>query len=238
MKKAFFTLVLMAIVTVMSAQSIQFEYEGTVYQDGQSVIMPYDSATFEYVQHMQIRNLTGEDLNVVVEQYVIETVPGVMAQLCWGMCMVGDTILSDPQPIPAQSVSAEGLLSSHVSFFEGETGVVSMICLAYVERHPDEAIALHLMAGQGTNVAEHRIGIGQAYPNPATTQVHFNLEGNESGINAVIYNLLGQEVKSLYVGSNQNRVNIDVTNLQPGIYFCRFSANGAVVSTEKFIVRH
>lgn len=237
MKKAFFTFVMMAIVTVMSAQSLQFEHEGTVYHDGQSVILPYDGNTMEYVLHMQIRNLTGEELNVVVEQYVIENASGTMVQLCWGMCMVGDTIVSRPVPVPAQTVSPEDL-SSHVMFFEGETGVVSMVCLAYDENHPEEAIALHLLAGHGANVAEHHIGIGQAYPNPATTQVHFNLEGNESGINAVIYNLLGQEVKSQYVGSNQNRVNIDVTNLQPGIYFCRFSANGAVVSTEKFIVRH
>ena len=236
MKKAFFTLVLLAVTTLLSAQSFQFEWEGTVYEDGQTIICPYDEAMGEYLQHMSIRNLTDSDLDIVIEQFVIEPAPGAMVQLCWGMCMIGDTIVSRPVTVPAQTLSTDDL-SFHVTFLEGETGVVSVRYIAYYVNRVEEAISLNLLAGATANVAETNFSLGQAYPNPASTEVHFNLQSNDN-VNVTVYNLLGQEVKSQLVGAHQSRVNIAVDDLQPGIYFCRFSVNCMVERTEKFIVKH
>lgn len=235
MKKTIFTLILLAVTTLLSAQSFQFEWEGTIYEDGQTLICPYDANMGEYLQHMSIRNLTDSDLDIVIEQYVIEPAPGAMVQLCWGMCMVGDTIISRPVTVPAQTLSTDDL-SFHVTFLEGETGVVSIRYIAYNANRVEEAITLNLLAGATANVAETNFSLGQAYPNPATAEVHFNLQSNDN-VNVTVYNLLGQEVKSQLVSSHQNRVNIAVDDLQPGIYFCRFSVNGEVLKTEKFIVK-
>ncbi|MCR5645081.1 MAG: T9SS type A sorting domain-containing protein [Bacteroidales bacterium] len=238
MKKTFFTLILLAVTTLLSAQSFQFEWEGTVYEDGQTIICPFDMEMGEYVQHMKIRNLTDADLDIVMEQFVIETVPGAIVQLCWGMCMVGDTIVSRPVTVPAQTLSDEEL-SFHVMFTEGETGVVAVRYVGYNANRVEEAIALNVLAGQGANVSENSISLGQAYPNPASTQVHFDFNGNEhSDVTAVVYNLLGQEVKVQSVNGNRGRINIDVDDLQPGIYFCSIQVNKATVKTEKFIVKH
>lgn len=238
MKKTFFTLILLAVTTLLSAQSFQFEWEGTVYEDGQTIICPYDMEMGEYVQHMKIRNLTDADLDIVMEQFVIETVPGAIVQLCWGMCMLGDTIVSRPVTVPAQTLSDEEL-SFHVMFTEGETGVVAVRYVGYNANRVEEAIALNVLAGQGANVSENSISLGQAYPNPASTQVHFDFNGNEhSDVTAVVYNLLGQEVKVQSVNGNRGRINIAVDDLQPGIYFCSIQVNKATVKTEKFIVKH
>lgn len=238
MKKTFFTLILLAVTTLLSAQSFQFEWEGTVYEDGQTIICPYDMEMGEYVQHMKIRNLTDADLDIVMEQFVIETVPGAIVQLCWGMCMFGDTIVSRPVTVPAQTLSDEEL-SFHVMFTEGETGVVAVRYVGYNANRVEEAIALNVLAGQGANVSENSISLGQAYPNPASTQVHFDFNGNEhSDVTAVVYNLLGQEVKVQSVNGNRGRINIAVDDLQPGIYFCSIQVNKATVKTEKFIVKH
>lgn len=237
MKKTFLTLLFLGLMTAMSAQSFQFEWENTVYEDGQTIICPYDELTCEYVQHMRIRNLTDADLNIVIEQYVIEPAPGAMVQLCWGMCMVGDTIISRPVTVPAQTLSTEDL-SFHVTFFEGETGIVSVRYIAYNENRVEEAISINLLAGHGANVAENSFSLGHAYPNPASSQVHFDFSRNEnSNVNVIVYNLLGQEVKSQIASGTQGRISISVDDLQPGIYFCSFQVNNAVVKTEKFIVK-
>ena len=151
--------------------------------------------------------------------------------------MVGNEhLVSNPVPVAAQALSTD-VVSLHCLFLEGETGVVKAIYHAYDESDPDSKISNTVLYGQNANVTEHSISLGQAYPNPATSQVHFDLK-TDTNLNAVVYNLLGQEVKSQFVSGHQNRVNIAVDDLQPGIYFCRFSVNGEVVKTEKFIVKH
>lgn len=237
MKKTVFTLLLLAVVSLVSAQTLQFENEGTVYQDGQTIVCPFDEDFGEYVQHMQIRNLTNNELNVVMEQYVIETVPGAMVSLCWGLCSSADTIITRPVPVAAQSLSTEEL-SFHCMFTEGETGAVTAKYYAYDEGDPDNKISLTVIFGHGTNVTENSLTLGSAYPNPASSQVHFDFKANSSSnINVMVYNLLGQEVKSQVFSGNQGRISVAVDDLQPGIYFCSFQINNEVVKTEKFIVR-
>lgn len=238
MKKAFFTLILLAVVTLMSAQTLQFEHDGHVYGNGETIISPFNEAFQEYVTELNIRNLTNHDMNIIVEQDVLEAAPGIMMQLCWGLCMVGNEhVVSHPVAVPAQTLS-EDIVSLHCSFLEGETGVVKAIYHAYDESDPDNKISLIVLYGQTASTPEYTFNVGQAYPNPASTQVQFTLQGNNNdNIEAVVYNLLGQEVKSQIISGRQNRVIIAVDDLEAGIYFCRFSINGAVAKTEKFIVK-
>lgn len=238
LKKSLLTIVLTTLVGFITAQSLQFEWEGTVYQDGQTIISPYNEAFMEYVQELKIRNLTGNDMGVIVEREILENADGTMIYFCWGLCLSPDVSVSDPVNVPAQTLSDEEF-GAHVMFTEGETGVVKVKYYAYDRSDPDNRISITILAGATANVAEHSLSLGQAYPNPASTQVCFDLMGHSSSdLQAVVYNLLGQEVKSQLVSGHQNRVSIAVDDLQPGIYFCRFSLNGEVLKTEKFIVKH
>ena len=237
MKKTLFTLTLLAVVTLMSAQTLQFEHNGHVYENGETIISPYNEDFFEYITELNIRNLSDNDMNIVMEQDVLETADGIMMQFCWGQCMVGNEHLtSNPVLVPAQTLSTD-IAAFHCSFLEGETGVVKAIYHAYDETNPDSKISITVLYGQTADTPEYTFNLGEAYPNPATSQVHFDLQSSDN-VNVTVYNLLGQEVKSQFVSSRQNRVNVAVDDLQPGIYFCRFSINGEVVKTEKFIVKH
>ena len=53
----------------------------------------------------------------------------------------------------------------------------------------------------------------------------------------MVYNLLGQEVKSTVVNGTQGKVVITLDDFQSGIYFCSFFMDGEMVKTEKFIVK-
>lgn len=239
MKKAVFTLILLAVVTVMSAQTLQIEHEGYVYGNGETIICSYDEALLEYAHHMQIRNLSNNDVDVVVEQDIINTADGVVVMFCWGLCMAPSTnpFASNPVTIPAQTLSGEDF-STHIIIPEEETSVVKIVYLVYDAANPDNKVDIIVLAGQTANIDEINFNLGQAYPNPASTQVHFDFKANgNSPVNVVVYNLLGQEVKSQLVNTRQNRVTIAVDDLQAGIYFCRFSVDGTVLKTEKFIVK-
>ena len=240
-KKSIFTLVLMAVIGYVSAQSLRFEWEGNVYEDGATITCTNDEFGYgEYIQHMQMRNLTSNDLNVLVEKEVVEDLEGAMNFFCWGMCFSESVIVSpNAVTVNANSLNTDEL-SFHVLFDEQVYGKVHMRFYAYDERHPEDRATI--------NVIFHKSGVGvdevpsctfsHAYPNPASTMVRFNYElsSNENAVVSV-YNLLGQEMMRQELNSLQGQLAIPVSDLQEGIYFCTIMMNGQTLQTEKFIVK-
>ena len=241
LKKSIFTLIFLAVIGCVSAQSLRFELNGTVYSDGETVVCTNDLYGFgEYVQDMQIRNLTSGDLNVVVKKEVVENLEGTTNFFCWGMCFGPDLEVSPAVPVAANSVSAEGSLSFHVAFDESVFGYVLMKYSAYDERNPDDKVTILVKfhkSGAGLNEVP-TCSFGHAYPNPASSVVRFNYVLSSTG-NAVvgIYNLLGQEVMTQELDSFQGQLSFSVADLQEGIYFCTLLVNGKALQTEKFVVK-
>ena len=236
LKKSLLSIALLAMIGAVTAQTIRFEYNGTVYENGQTIIAPF--ADFEYVQHMAIRNLTDKDLNIIVVQDVIHTVENAFVTFCWGQCFAPteNPFASRPVMVPAQTLSDQDL-SFHVINDDLE-GVVTVNYYAYTEEDPDYKICLTILAGVNANVTENTLSLGHIYPNPASTQIHVSFKCNQNtGATIAVYNLLGQEVKSQKVTGVQGKVDINVEDLQPGIYFCSLKADNSVTQTQKFIVK-
>ena len=234
LRRFLLALTFVGIVGVLSAQSIRFEHNGTVYEEGQTLIAPF--VDFEYLQEMEIRNLTGNDLNIIVEQEVVNNVEGAMVYFCWGKCFVPSVSVSEPVPVLANSLSDKPL--SFHAINDDLEGVVSAIYYAYPENDPENRISITILSGACANTTENTLDMGHVYPNPASSLIHVDFRcDNVKGASVVVYNLLGQEVKSQKINGTQGRVNIAVDDLQPGIYFCSLRADNAVAQTEKFIVK-
>lgn len=241
MRKSIFTLILLALVGVVSAQSLQLEWNGTVYNNGDAVECTNDEyGVGEYIQHMQIRNLTSADLDVIVEKEVLEDLEGTMNFFCWGLCF--DTaVYVSPRPVvvEANSVSGEAALSFHVMYDEGVFGKVRMRYYVYAVDQPDDRIYIDVVfnkSGEGVGENTRPMTMSKAYPNPASSLVHFDysFDGN---LSAVVYNLLGQEVLRQDLNANNGQMSLSVADLQEGIYFCTMMVNGRACATEKFVVK-
>ena len=240
-KKAFFTLLFLSVTAWVSAQSLQFELNGHVYEEGETIQCNTPTEWGEFLQDMQIRNLTSEDWNVLVKKEVIEDLEGVSNYFCWGLCFGPDTYVSpNPVAVPANSVTSVGALSFHAMFEDNVFGKVQVKYSAYDERHPEDAVTINVVfhkSGEGVHEVA-AVRFGQAYPNPASSVVNFDYNVNASDRASVsVYNLLGQEVMSLPINTLQDRLSISVADLNNGIYFCNLFVNGSAVKTEKFVVK-
>ena len=246
LKKSLLTLALTAMVGMLFAQSLQFEYEGQVYENNAIVICDVEPQFGELIQHVQIRNLTANSIDVVLKKEELKVLPGTVNQMCWGMCYNQSVFTLAPVTLEAEAVTSPYAVSFHhlidtlysddpANFVVG-TSVVKYY--AYPENNPEDNVSLEVwFAYNATNVGETNYSIGNAYPNPASSMVNFRVS-HAGNIQASVYNLLGQEVKSLnFSGIQNNQVSISVEDLQPGIYFCRFTVNGTEAKTEKFIVK-
>lgn len=243
-RKSLLTMVLLAIFGFVSAQSLQFELNGHVYADGDEVLCNEPNLVFdEMIQHFQIRNNSSEAINVVVKKEEVEVLEGTMNYFCWGLCLSPEVYVSQPVPMEAGAVSGEEDFAIHVSFDPEWTmdpaqwlqGVVVIKYTAYNERNEDDKVSIIVkFESDITSVAENQVSMSQAYPNPASSVVRFNV--NCEGLASVaLYNLLGQEVLTQDVENDQ--VVLSVADLNEGIYFCNLKVNGQVVRTEKFIVK-
>lgn len=240
MKKSIFTLILLTLMGYVSAQTLQFEWEGTVFDEGETIECTNDEFGFgEYIQHMQVRNITSEPMKVLIEKEIIQDLEGVMNSFCWGMCFGPDTFVSpEAIDIPAGEVNTDEL-SFHALYPDDLYGDVIIKYYAYEERNPDQRISIIVRfrkSGVGVNENVHTMTLGQAYPNPATNTVSFNYSfgGN---LCAVVYNLVGQEVMRQELNANDGQLSFSVADLQGGIYFCTMLVDGRAVSTQKFVVK-
>ena len=252
LKKSLLTLALCSLFGFLSAQSLQFGYfdDEVVfhgYANNQVVICDNtpNSETFQIdFEKVGIKNLTGAALDVMVKKEEISLVPGTENSFCWGECYASFTFLSThPITINANATSEPTALSFHHQIdptWEGNLlpGTSVVRYYAFPEGHPEDAAMLEVwFAYHAENVPEIPISFGKASPNPATSIVRFELQGGHAPVKAVVYNLLGQEVKSQTAYSVQDKIEFTVSDLQDGIYFCSFFINDEMVKTDKFIVK-
>lgn len=240
MKKSIFTLAFMALMAFASAQSLQFELDGHVFANDEMVFcFNYVEDFGEFVQDMQIRNLSGGDMNVVVEREEISIADGSMNYFCWGLCFSPEVSVSRPPvPVAAGEVSVIGALAFHYTPAES-LGSSSIRYYAYDPNVEDSRVSIIIVFNSSEDVSERVIAdMGCAYPNPASSAVHFNYEVS-AGVHASVsvYNLLGQEVLKQDLNALQGQAVLSVADLTEGIYFCNLKVDGRTVKTEKFIVR-
>ena len=237
-KKSIITLMLLAAIGYVSAQSLQFEWDGNVFYDGEAIECTNDEYGYgEYIQHMQLRNLTSNDMNVIIEKEVIETLEGTINSFCWGMCYGPDTYISpEAVTVLANSLNTDDL-SFHNIYDEDVYGYVVVRYYAYDEHNPDERISIIVKfhkSGEGVN--DNTQTMGQAYPNPASSTVSFDysFDGN---LTAVVYNIVGQEVLRQDLNASNGQMSFSVADLNDGIYFCTMLVNGRASTTQKFVVK-
>ena len=240
-RKSIFTLMLLAVMGYVSAQSLQFEWDGHAYSEGEEIVCTNDEYGYgEYIQHIQLRNLTSGDLNVIVEKEVVENLEGTMNFFCWGACFGPDTYVSpNPVTVDANSVTGDEALSFHVMFEEGVFGKVHMKYSAYDERNPGERVTINVIFHKsGVGVDEMpALYFGKPYPNPANSTVSFDYNLSGSNATAVIYNLVGQEVMRQEINTFEGKMSLSVAELNDGIYFCSVKRNGQNFATVKFVVK-
>lgn len=115
----------------------------------------------------------------------------------------------------------------------GDEDIIDMNEIRYLELDTTE------LSGTSTGITYNNLDIEfSVYPNPAKNQitVDFSSTNNKSS-NLIISDLLGKTVKEFSVNSSNgiNRIDINLNNLNDGIYFINFS-NNDIKSTKKLVI--
>ena len=115
----------------------------------------------------------------------------------------------------------------------GDEDIIDMNEIRYLELDTTE------LSGTSTGITYNNLDIEfSVYPNPAKNQITVDFSStNNISSNLIISDILGKTVKEFSVNSSNgiNRIDINLNNLNDGIYFINFS-NNDIKSTKKLVI--
>ncbi len=228
--------------TDVAKNSLQlFDAEGTEIVYGQNIEVSVDDLElFETVSPESfVKNNSDLAMDIVCERTVLEEVEGSVNYFCaLGRCLSSDISITDSYKLSANTqVSEELPFSSHYTP-DNNPGITKLHFRYYNINNEFDEFSFTITFDGTTGISEvsQRTSI-QAYPNPASNQVQFNISDNEiSNAQLVIYNVVGEIVKVVQV-NNQTLLNVNITDLTDGVYLYRLENGTQMSKTSKLVIR-
>ncbi len=247
MKKLLLSLIVMVFAAQLSAQSLAFKYEGETVEPGTfNIVSDVDEYYAVLGFDLEVINTTENDINVILN--IVDSEIGIN-DFCWSACYSPGTY-EDALLIEAGQ-SAE--FSGHAGFHNGDDFELSYpsgttISIEYTffdEANPDEKYTFmvnytYQEEENGESIVDfNSVDVfSNAYPNPVNNTVSFdyNMPFNVNSASVAIYNMMGQEVVRQNLNLGGSRADINVSELNEGVYFYSLIVNNQTVKTNKFVV--
>ena len=88
--------------------------------------------------------------------------------------------------------------------------------------------------------AAEKIKVSNIYPNPANDYAYldYTVNGNFNAANISFFNLLGKQVVEYPLGKYSEKLKINTSNWESGIYMYQLIIDGKKIATKKLLVRH
>ena len=233
--KNFSLLTVAILVNFMSifAQTLQIEGINGNYWDAD-----FEAITF----NCDVRNLSGESVNVLAKKIAPAMAGGAQNFFCWTQCYGTSTIVS-PAPL---AIAANTIREEFHGYYKNN-GVLDDVNIKYVfflQDNPNDSVMLDAIFTPSTlGLSENKTPILiSAGPNPAIENFSITYSQLPSKNNAenvlIIYNAFGQKVSTQSITGNEGKLNFPVVSLSNGVYFYSLVCNNNPVYSGRFIVRH
>lgn len=139
-------------------------------------------------------------------------------------------ILDHPIPVLSATAASEYATLSTTQLTEGEemqyVGSVTVTCGELTKTY---TVTINYVEG----ISEQFLHSFTLYPNPTNGQIIITLDENANATEAVVYNTMGQTVKTKSVNDSQFEMNLN--SLQSGIYFVAIRNGNKVLGIQKIV---
>jgi hypothetical protein len=218
---------------------------------GQTITLVGDSADLIETGVIRVKNLSSTNVSMKVRRREDSLVTNSSNYFCWTICYGPGTDVSPTSlTVNANSYSdnfhgyynpnSEGGSSTitYVFFNTANVNDTAWFTVKYAtsgagDTLTDPFITVNFPAS--VNEVKNSSVITNAYPNPAKDIVSFDILKGEKVDRVEVLNMLGVKVLQ-NTTALQSTVNIPVSGLAEGIYFCNFYRDGVTVGTQRFTV--
>ncbi|PLW94126.1 MAG: hypothetical protein C0592_03810 [Marinilabiliales bacterium] len=228
---------------VTLAQNLSLSDLSGALNNGDYVYVYGDSGMYTLMQsHFEVHNNGSSSIDVRVKKTQISIVPGSMNTFCWGACYDSSVYISgDIIAIAAGGTNQHDFSGDY--FPKGHLGASTIMYTFYDNSNPNDSVCVNVVytaTAVGIEENSPMVEFSNAYPNPASSMVHFNYTLNHGSYDAaiIVSDLLGGEAIRQTVPVNGSQISLDVSALTSGVYFYSLHINGEPQFTRKLIVKH
>lgn len=195
----------------------------------------------EMVTFLWVKNNTANPVSVMVKKTEISLLENSINMFCWGLCFAPSVYVSpDPKTIDGNAVNELDFSGHYVP--NGARGIATIRYTFYVTENPNDSVCINVTYSAfplGVTPPVAKTTLSNAFPNPASSKVNFNLNVvNEGSAQFVVRNILGSVVRQMDVTGYAGKISFEVSDLMDGVYFGSLLLNGETIATKKIVVRH
>jgi len=240
MKKQLLAVAFLGISAALTAQNFVIS-DGTNNLNSQNV-------TFWVPQDVQdahvftVTNMSSGSMTVKVRKTILQlNTPTATAQFC--------TDLNCYSPTQSMSINvnmtAGDAFDLTCDFFpDSVSGMAHVRYSVLNQGNPSDSVYFDIYYNATpTGVKESvsvKSSISNPAPNPAVSvfSINYKLGSTPDNSKMVIYDMLGARVMETAVEGQEGTLRMDVSSLQPGIYFCTLESAGKALATRRLVVTH
>lgn len=239
-----FTLVAAAFASTF-AQNLHLSSDGVKLGDTVTIwVDPLQDALIDY--SMAIHNNTNSGMNVQVARQIITPLTDMQFSFCVGAICYGpdtDSCGADVyQYVPENGASDQNEFK--VTYYTSQmVGTAIVKYNVYDKDNPADSVNIFVQyAAYPAGIAEEAMmggTVSEIYPNPASTfvSIDYQLTSKVNSAQVKVFNMLGSTVKETNLQLGSDKVRMDISDLNNGVYFYSVLINGDVYSTKKLVVR-
>ena len=224
------------ILYILVVTQISFVAAQSLVITGDNSVLSSDICLRTY-SYLTVKNVSNKEHDIICEKNVISVPAGMDNTFCWGgLCYGNSTIISSAfltlQAGQADAVSFTGYFDAYC---EQGIGVVEY-CFYPDSDINDRSCFTITYHGSATSINDYTLAtnIGDFYPNPANEMVYFTFKGSSATLKLI--DILGNNVKEILLNQVGTQ-ELDLSDMNKGIYFGNLIVNGEVVSIKKLIVK-
>ena len=223
---------------ILFRNDIELTNDDVVQIDSIQVVGGYN----EVIAYVQVKNTTRQEISVKVRRTIIDSVPGCQNQICWGGLCFSPDVWNSPtsEALAAGAISGPESFSGH--YLPNDHPGTSIIRYTfYDESNPNDTASVIVQYTVGfLSIGDllSASSISSPYPNPASSKVSidYQLPAQVKIADVKLYNIVGQEVKSELLTGISGKLQLQLTNLNEGVYFMTIFLNGQAVKTNRIII--
>jgi hypothetical protein len=245
MKKLLLASASMLFAAGLSAQSFSVTHatQGNI-ANGSTIIYYVDQATSIETHDFDVNNTSGNAVTCKVRKAVQSQ---ASSNSTFYFCT--DQLCYAPSTVLSQSVNmtAGGSFLLVTDFTPDNTTGISVVRYSVFNTTvPSDSVYFFIEYHVSpTGIANHssvKANIGNPMPNPAASVVNMNYNlGSSFGsgeAKMVVYNMLGDVVKTESLSDAEGIFRMDVATLGNGVYFTALEVDGKQLSTKRLVVSH
>ena len=243
MKKILLLLIIaLSTTTFVFSQDMYLSWEGKKL--GDTVYVWGEPTQSQIVFYAILHNDTDNGMNVLAVRNELEMLDSTVSTFCWAQRCYGPSVdtSTNYQFVPAGGSSAEGDFTGDYEP-RGHIGTSVVKYTFYNMDNPDQNVDIVVKFwASPEGIAEEAMAggnISEIYPNPANyfVSLDYRLTSKVNTATVRIYNLLGSMVKEAVLERGSNKLKMDVSGLNNGIYFYSVLINGDIYKTKKLVIQ-